>query len=115
MKNITFDQLPQAVSELFGKLETIEQLLKAGNTSPAQDTNDLLTIEQACDFLHLSKPTVYLKVSKSEIPVCKLPGSRRLWFSKTELTDWIKTGRKATANEIKAQVAQSLTNKNKKK
>jgi|SRR6185437_10239880 len=113
MKNITFDQLPAAVGELFAELEIIKQLLLADRGNARQETEDLLTIEQTCQFLRLSKPTLYLKVSKSEIPVCKLPGSRRLWFSKTELTEWIKSGRKTTITEIKVQVEQSLTRKKK--
>jgi len=113
MNEITFENLPQAVSQLFNKLECIEQLLKAGNANPTQESNDLLTIQQAGEFLHLSVPTLYLKVSKSEIPVSKLPGSRRLWFSKQELTEWIKTGRKQTLAEVKAEVEKSLTHKKK--
>jgi excisionase family DNA binding protein len=113
MKNITFDQLPQAVGELFGKLEIIEKLLLADRANPGTDTNDLLTIKQAGEFLHLSVPTLYLKVSKSEIPVCKLPGSRRLWFSKQELTEWIKTGRKQTIAEVNAEVQETLSHKRK--
>jgi excisionase family DNA binding protein len=113
MKNITFDQLPQAVGELFGKLESIEQLLKAGNTNPTQDNNDLLTIQEAAAYLHLSVPTLYGYVSKSTIPFSKRPGSKRLWFSKQELTDWIKTGRKQTLAEVNAEVEQNLSRRKK--
>ena len=115
MKNLTFDQLPEAVNQLFNKLESIEQLLKAGNANPTQDTKDLLTIQEAGVFLHLSVPTLYGYVSKNTIPFSKRPGSKRLWFSKKELTDWIKTGRKQTVAEVAAEVEQTLTNKNNKK
>jgi excisionase family DNA binding protein len=115
MKNITFEQLPQAVSELYGKLESIEQLLLAGNANPTQDTKDLLTIQEAGVFLHLSVPTLYGYVSKNTIPFSKRPGSKRLWFSKKELTDWIKAGRKQTIAEVNAEVEESLTTKNNKK
>jgi hypothetical protein len=54
-------------------------------------------------------------VSKNTIPFSKRPGSKRLWFSKQELTEWIKTGRKQTLSEIRADVEQTLTNNNKKK
>ncbi len=111
MKNITFEKLPEAVSELFGKLENIEQLLLADRGTGKQETGDLMTIQEAAEFLRLSVPTIYGYVSKSTIPVCKRPGSKRLWFSKKELTDWIKTGRKQTVAEIKAEVEQSLNHK----
>ncbi len=115
MKNITFEQLPQAVGELFGKLENIEKILLADKTTSGPDTNDLMTIQEAGVFLHLSVPTLYGYVSKNTIPFSKRPGSKRLWFSKQELTEWIKTGRKQTLSEIRADVEQTLTNNNKKK
>lgn len=115
MKNITFDQLPQAVGELFGKLESIEKILLADRANPGTDTNDLLTIQEAGTYLHLSVPTLYGYVSKSIIPYSKRPGSKRLWFSKKELTEWIKTGRKQTLAEVAVEVEHTLTNKNNKK
>ena len=103
---------------LDARLSNIESLLldlkhSANNPNPGTDKNDLLTIKQAGEFLHLSVPTLYLKVSKSEIPVSKLPGSRRLWFSKQELTDWVKTGRKQTVAEVNAEVEQTLSRQKK--
>ena len=63
-------------------------------------TDQLLTIEEACVLLHLSKPTVYSKVSRNELPVCKPEGSKRIYFSLSDLTDYIKNGRKKTKSEI---------------
>ena len=113
MKNLTFNELPQAVCELFGKLEAIEQLLKEGKANPSNETNDLLTIQEAGAYLHLSVPTIYGYVSKSTIPYSKRPGSKRLWFSKQELTEWIKTGRNKTIAEVKVEVEQTLSRQKK--
>jgi excisionase family DNA binding protein len=41
----------------------------------------LLTVQEAAEFLNLSVPTIYLKVSKGEIPFMKR--SKRLYFSNT--------------------------------
>lgn len=112
MKNITFEQLPQAVGELYGKLESIEQLLLS-NQGQKQEHEDLLTIQQAAEFLHLSVPTVYGYVSKNTIPFSKRAGSKRLWFSKQELTEWIKSGRKKTTDEIKSEIENNLNHKSK--
>lgn len=51
MKEITFENLPQAVTQLFSKLESIEQLLLAYWGTGKQETEDLLTIQQAAEFL----------------------------------------------------------------
>ena len=62
------------------------------------DSDNLLTIKQAAEFITLSVPTIYGLVQRSEIPVSKR--GKRLYFSKQELTDWIKAGRKKTNDEI---------------
>lgn len=49
---------------------------------------DLMTIEGACKFLDLTRPTVYSKVSKGELPFMKR--SKRLYFSKKELRKYLE-------------------------
>lgn len=72
------------------------------NFDASKDQPDqLLTIEEASKLLHLTKPTLYSKVSKGELPgVCKQ--GKRLYFSKESLIDWIKSGRKKSNAEIEA-------------
>lgn len=110
MQTITFDQLPQAVGRLQEQLNNIEQLLLQGNNhTPEMD--DLLTISEAAKFLKLSIPTIYTKVSRKEIPVNKQ--GKRLYFYKSELADWIKTGRKKTVAEIRQEAEQTIILKKK--
>jgi len=109
MKNLTFEDLPQAVFEMCGKLDSIQKILLADRANSTEKTNDHLTIKEAAEYLHLSVPTLYSHVSRSIIPVAKR--GKRLYFSRQELTDWIKTGRKNTISEIKTQVQESLTRK----
>lgn len=73
---------------------------------PKQDK--LLTIDEAAELLHLSKPTLYSKVSRNELPFMKQ--GKRLYFSKSELMDYVKEGRVKTDAEIK-QDAESFLNK----
>jgi excisionase family DNA binding protein len=108
MDQITFEQLPTAFTHLFLKVENIERLLQQQQQFPEQD--QLLTIQQAAELLKLSVPTVYGLVSRAELPVNKR--SKRLYFSKQELTDWIKGGRKKTIAEIQAS-AQTFISKRK--
>ena len=69
----------------------------------------LLTVQGAAEFLNLSVPTIYLKVSKGEIPFMKR--SKRLYFSNEELMDYIKEGRIKTNSEIEAEADAYLANK----
>jgi excisionase family DNA binding protein len=88
----TFEELPQAISTLHDKVDSIKDLLLEGKPSQNPNTSDLMTVEQAAIFLSLSVPTIYTKVSRKELPVNK--GGKRLYFSKGELWAWIKSGKK---------------------
>lgn len=78
---------------------------------PKPETDQLLTIQQAADFLHLSVPTIYGLVSKSEIPCMKR--GKRLYFSKDEISNWIKAGRKKTIAELDSEADAYLLNQKK--
>ena len=94
---ITFESLPKAVTQLYDKLNNIERLLLEKSNEPQPEADQLLNIKQAAELLKLSVPTLYTKVHSATIPVCKQ--GNRLYFSKQELTNWIKTGRKKTLAE----------------
>jgi excisionase family DNA binding protein len=100
MDIITFDKLPEAISQLLEKVGNIENLL----TGQQQDSGreELFTISQAAKFLNLAVPTLYSKVSRKEIPVNKQ--GKRLYFYKSELEEWIKKGRKQTFNELRESI-----------
>lgn len=69
----------------------------------------LLTIQQAAEFLSLTVPTIYSKVSKGELPFMKR--GKRLYFSKTELMEYIKAGRKQTKAELENEAETYLKKK----
>jgi excisionase family DNA binding protein len=108
METITFEQLPQAFIQLLGKVENIERLLQE-KTSPQNLVDQLLTIQQAAQFLKLSVPTLYGLVSRSVVPVSKK--GKRLYFSQQELTQWIREGRKKTSKELQLEAANFSANK----
>lgn len=79
-------------------IDCVKVCLQNTPQSPQNDTGQLLTIQQAGEILNLSVPTIYGLVSRAEIPVSKR--GKRLYFSKQELLDWVKSGRKKTKAEI---------------
>ncbi|MCH2229849.1 MAG: helix-turn-helix domain-containing protein [Crocinitomicaceae bacterium] len=97
--HLTIENLPNAVDRIYTKLESIEKMLKAQSSIEHEDPNKLLNIDEASDFLNLAKPTVYSMVSKGEIPYMKR--SRRLYFSKIDLLQYVRQGRVKTNDEIK--------------
>jgi excisionase family DNA binding protein len=107
MTEITFEQLPKAVGELFEKLNNIERLLLEQSSTRSPEADALLTIQQAASFLNLAIPTLYSKVSRQEIPCSK--NGKRLYFSKAELMDWIRSGKKLTVADIQANTDKHLS------
>lgn len=103
----TFEQLPKAVSELFDKVNSIESLLLSDFKTDNSEQDQLFTIQQTAEFLSLAVPTIYGLVSRNEIPYSKK--GKRLYFSKQELLDWVKSGRNKTKAEISAEADNYLS------
>jgi excisionase family DNA binding protein len=101
MENLVFTQLSVPEIRLLLRQE-LETYFATKDPNPTQKATDqLLTISQVAEFLSLSVPTIYGLVSRSEIPCMKK--GKRLYFSKDEISDWIKTGKKKTISELSAE------------
>ena len=85
--------------------------LQPTKVEPTKQHEQLLTVQEAAQFLNLTVPTIYSKVSKGELPVMKR--SKRLYFSSTELMDYLKEGRKKSTSEIEQEAEVYLSNKRK--
>lgn len=108
-KQITFESLPKAMASLLDEVKQIKSLILDTSTKEAGD--QLLTIQETSEFLHVKKQTLYSYVSKGIIPHHKRAG--RLYFSKTELIDWIKSGNKRPFDV--EEEAQKIISKRKRK
>jgi excisionase family DNA binding protein len=110
---LTFDQLPAAVTALTQEVNDLKRLFveRQEQHHPTSQPDDLLTVQQAAEFLHLSVPTVYAQVSRGELPVMKQ--RKRLYFSREELTAYLREGRRKTSSEIEAETEAYLSNRKK--
>ena len=103
MEKVSFENLPQAVSLLLEKVDSLEQLLKSQQTTISNAPSDRpMSISEAAKFVNLTVPTLYGFVSKRTIPFSKV--GKRLYFSEVELTSWIQSGRKQTCSEISVNI-----------
>lgn len=109
---ITFEQLPEAIGLINEKIDRIVEILQRNKLLQEPDADELLSIQQAAVFLKLSVPTLYGFTHNASIPFCKK--GKRLYFSKTELSNWIKTGRHKTKDEIALDADIFLTQQKKK-
>jgi len=111
MHNLVFSPIdPEKLISSISERVTAN-ILKAviNEQNPTDQPEKLLTIQEAAVFLSLTVPTMYSKVSKGELPFMKR--SKRLYFSRTELIDYIKKGRKKSNAEIEAEADAYLSNK----
>jgi len=88
------------------RLNNIETLLLDLKHTPIEqseqpEADELLTVQDTAKFLSLSVPTVYTLISKGELPVMKR--SKRCYFSKVELINYLKQGRKKTLAETASE------------
>ena len=93
---------------------SVRKVLKETPTpkvEPTDQQEQLLTIQQAAKLLSLSVPTMYSKVSKGELPVLKR--SKRLYFYRNELLEYINEGRKQSNTEIEQEAKTYLLNNKK--
>lgn len=106
--------IDELISEI--AIEVVRQMELWNGSNPPQseiDPNEKLTVQEAAKFLGITVPTLYSKNSLGELPSCKAPGTKRLFFFKKDLLDYMKQGRKLTNHEIQAEAVKSLTKKRK--
>ena len=110
MENVVFTQL--SISEI---RQLFRQEIEGYFAAHKQDSltqpepEQLLTIQQAGEFLKLKVPTLYGLVQRAAIPVCKR--GKRLYFSKRELIEWIKAGRKKSLAETENEAVNYINKK----
>ena len=112
-QNLTFDQLPKAVTMLTNEISELKRvLLEKREEQPSEQPETFLNIQEAASLLRLTVPTIYSKHSKGELPgVCKR--GKRLYFSKQSLIEWVKEGHKKSNAEIEQEAEAYLSNNKK--
>jgi excisionase family DNA binding protein len=84
MEKLTFEQIPQAVTDLQVAVAELKQILI---NTPEKSNNKPLNIKEAAAFINMSVPTLYGLVSNQKIPFHK--GSKKLYFFEKELIEWL--------------------------
>ncbi len=90
-------------------VDCVNSCLRHNQQKKEPQLEQLFTVRETADFLNLTVPTIYSKVSKGELPFMKR--SKRLYFSSIELMEYIKEGRKKTNAEIESEAEEYLSNK----
>ncbi|KGE88066.1 MAG: helix-turn-helix domain-containing protein [Phaeodactylibacter xiamenensis] len=104
MKTI-FEQLPSNVTvgitkeDLQAAFEAAVRNAMQELQAPAKEPEEeLMNFDQTCEFLGIAKSTGYQRVNRGELPHFKK--GRRLYFRKSELVEYIESGRRKTRKEL---------------
>jgi excisionase family DNA binding protein len=89
---------------LFRTLDEIAALLRQQNLQQ----KELLTFDEACEYLGFKPSYLYKKSAAGELP-SYTPTGRKLIFRRSELTEWALRNRRATHEELNQQAADYIT------
>lgn len=91
MDNITFEQLPQAVSLLIEKVSHLADKVEEALGNNAQPKGRrLLGLDEVAALLGKSASTIYAMTSEKRIPYHKR--GNKLYFFEDEIIEWIEQG-----------------------
>jgi len=107
MADISFENMPVLLQEIYQKIERIESLLEKLTPGETKDL-ELMNVQEAAQYLKLTVPAIYTKVSRREIPANK-PG-RRLYFIKSELRNWAQGAKLKTQDELANEAEMKMKN-----
>ncbi|MEJ7862370.1 MAG: helix-turn-helix domain-containing protein [Pyrinomonadaceae bacterium] len=97
MQNLVFTQLSiPEVRQLFR--QELEQFFSKQLNNQKTETDEIGGIDLAVEITGKAKPTIYGLVHDRKIPHSKR--GKQLYFSRRELTEWIKDGKRKTQSEI---------------
>ncbi|SUE34417.1 DNA binding domain, excisionase family [Rikenella microfusus] len=95
---LTFNDLPTVVGELYNRIASMENLLteKLSKQHEAKENTHVpMTVQEACAYLKMPLSTFYYKVKKDDIPVIKQ--GKHLYIYRDELDRWLESSRKNPA------------------
>ena len=61
---------------------------------------EVIPLNEAAEFLKVSKSCLYKKTSQKQIPYYKPPGCKKIYFRKTELEEWLLSNKIKTIADL---------------
>ena len=111
-KNITFEDLPKAMSWMMDKLNKLDSKIDGLNNIPqVRPADQWMSLKELCEYLpsHPAEQTVYGWTSCHQIPFHKR--GKRIMFLKSEIDAWLHDGKRKSQKELAEEAAQFINAK----
>lgn len=110
MNKPTFDEMPALLVSQGQEIRELKQLLVQHLGKQSVEKDHWFNLEEFCAYHpdHPKKPTVYSWVGKGEVPFHKTEGKKPLRFLKSEIDQWLLTGKNNMVKEIDNQAEEYL-------
>lgn len=95
-------EFADALKTLSARLEEFANIEKEATTVSPCPT--YLTLKQACEYLGVTRASLYTMMCRKKIPYYK-PAGKNTYFLQSDLDEWIGHGRIKSASEIEAEAA----------
>ena len=111
-KNITFEDLPKAMSWMMDKLNKLDSKIDGLNNIPqVRPADQWMNLKELCEYLpsHPAEQTVYGWTSCHQIPFHKR--GKRIMFLKYEIDAWHHDGKRKSQKELAEEAEQFINAK----
>ena len=111
-KNITFEDLPKAMSWMMDKLDKLDSKIDGLNNIPqVRSADQWMNLKELCEYLpsHPAEQTVYGWTSCHQIPFHKR--GKRIMFLKSEVDAWLHDGKRKSQKELAEEATQFINTK----
>ena len=101
------------IADLFKIIESGHFKTKTLNNDNFKGKDDIMyNTTEACEFLNISKSTIYKMTSSKSVPFYK-PNGKNMYFKKVELEEYLTKKRQISNSEIETEVSAYLTRNHK--
>ena len=111
-KNITFEDLPKAMSWMMDKLNELDSKIDSlNNPSPNVPTEQWMNLKELCDYIpsHPAEQTEYASTTSHLIPFHKR--GKRIMFLKSEIDAWLRDGKVKSEKDLENEAARFIKSK----
>ena len=115
IRTLKFDDMENPFELILNRLNAIEELLRTlmkndkGAVVLTASIPNVINLNQAAEYVSLSKSTMYKKTAERTIPHFKQ--GKKLYFKRSELDDWLTAQKISTHAEIEKEADEYIRRK----